>query len=71
MPSHRSRCPDCNGGFLQGDGKCAQCNGTGINTQLNSAQPKCPYCKGTGICASCGGSGIAPWPDTGIPSLFK
>jgi hypothetical protein len=54
----RGRCPDCDGGWFEGNGKCAQCHGTGINTQLDSDQPKCPFCDGTGLCRSCGGTGI-------------
>ena len=57
--SHRSRCPDCAGGVFEETGKCGKCDGTGINTQLNSAQPKCPYCRGTGVCATCNGKGYA------------
>lgn len=53
-----SRCPDCAGGVLIGNGKCSQCNGTGINTQLDAEQPKCPWCKGTGVCATCEGTGF-------------
>ena len=73
MPG-RPRCPACAGDlFSLGDaGKCAQCNGTGINTQLNSAEPKCPYCKGTGVCATCHGTGVPDgWGDGGrIQTLF-
>jgi DnaJ-class molecular chaperone len=58
----RWKCTDCAGGVLNGDGKCGKCNGTGINTQLDSAQPKCPYCNGTGVCATCGGEGYV-WDD--------
>ena len=71
MNMRRGRCPDCDSGFLEGDGKCAQCHGTGINTQLDSAQPKCPYCAGTGVCRSCGGTGLyTDDPDTS-QSLFS
>src|ERR1700686_3144010 len=38
LGGRRRRCPDCAGGFFEGDGKCAQCNGTGVNTQLASDQ---------------------------------
>ncbi|HJZ99387.1 MAG TPA: hypothetical protein VKE70_22905 [Candidatus Solibacter sp.] len=70
--SGRGRCQDCAGGFLTGDGKCGQCNGTGVNTQLDSAQPKCPYCKGTGVCATCGGSGhYDPLLDSGPDEIIK
>jgi hypothetical protein len=72
--TRRQRCLDCAGGWIVGDGKCAQCNGTGVNTQLDSAQPKCPYCKGTGLCGTCGGSGTIGDDMTGgdqILSLFK
>jgi DnaJ-class molecular chaperone len=54
----RGWCHDCDGGWLRANGKCAQCHGTGVNTQLDSAQEKCPFCKGTGVCPTCGGSGI-------------
>jgi len=71
--SGRGRCPDCAGGFLEGNGRCGQCNGTGTNTQLDSAQPQCPYCKGTGVCQTCGGSGLrqfgADYPT--IQELFE
>ena len=54
----RPRCPDCDEGLFERNGKCGKCHGTGINTQLNSAQPECPFCAGTGICSTCGGSGL-------------
>ena len=57
--SGRPRCPDCAEGLFEGNGKCARCDGTGINTQLDSDQPKCPYCHGTGVCAACNGTGFA------------
>ena len=58
------RCPDCAGGLFHGNGKCGKCDGTGINTQLDSDQPKCPYCKGTGVCSTCGGDGsLGSWGD--------
>jgi hypothetical protein len=59
MSMQRGRCPDCAEGFFTGNGKCAQCNGTGINTQLDSAQRECPYYNGSGVCATCGGTGLA------------
>jgi len=72
IAGHRGRCPDCAGGVFQGDGKCGKCNGTGVNTQLDSDQPKCPYCAGKGVCATCGGTGN--WADEGggptIQTLF-
>ena len=58
--SEGRRCPDCAEGIFEGNGRCGKCNGTGINTQINSAQPKCPYCHGTGVCATCGGTGRGP-----------
>ncbi|HYW42246.1 MAG TPA: hypothetical protein VE959_05280 [Bryobacteraceae bacterium] len=71
LPSGRGRCPDCAGGFAQGDGNCGKCNGTGINTQLDSDVPKCPYCRGTGVCQSCGGSGLYGGdPPSGFQKLF-
>jgi DnaJ-class molecular chaperone len=67
----RPYCPDCDGDFFERNGRCAQCHGTGINTQLDSAQPKCPYCHGTGVCATCGGTGrIGESGDT-IQRLFS
>ena len=42
------RCPEC-----KDDGKCVQCNGTGINIHINEAEPKCSNCAGTGICPTC------------------
>jgi hypothetical protein len=68
--THGSHCPDCAGGALRADGRCGKCDGTGINTQLNSIQPKCPYCHGTGICATCNGTGsTGGGPDDGIITL--
>jgi hypothetical protein len=50
--------------LFHGNGKCGKCDGTGINTQLDSDQPKCPYCKGTGVCSTCGGDGsLGSWGD--------
>ena len=69
----RERCPDCAGGFFSGNGKCGRCDGTGINTQLDSAQPKCPYCAGSGVCATCGGTGTCGGDEGGgstIQTLF-
>jgi hypothetical protein len=69
IPSRRSRCTDCAEGFFEGNGRCSKCNGTGVNTQLDSDQPKCPFCKGTGVCATCNGTGYYPSsfddPDSG------
>ena len=48
----RDVCVDCNG-----NGKCAGCDGTGVNTHLNEAEPKCRECSGTGICPTCHGAG--------------
>jgi len=48
----RDACVDC-----RGDGKCSECNGTGINVHLNHDEAKCRHCSGTGICPKCGGSG--------------
>jgi hypothetical protein len=70
MMSRRQRCQDCARGFFEGNGKCGKCNGTGVNTQLNSAQPQCPYCKGTGVCGSCGGTGFYD-PDADSGDIIK
>jgi hypothetical protein len=59
----RQRCTDCVGGIFDGPGKCSKCDGTGVNTQLNSAEPKCPYCHGTGVCGTCNGSGFVGGAD--------
>jgi hypothetical protein len=48
----RNACISC-----RGDGKCAECFGSGTNTHLNSDQPKCSNCLGTGICPGCEGTG--------------
>jgi DnaJ-class molecular chaperone len=70
----RVHCPNCAGDIfsLSDAGKCAHCNGTGINTRINSPEPKCPYCRGTGVCASCRGTGYADdWDNGGkIQTLF-
>jgi hypothetical protein len=72
MSGRRSRCPDCAEGIFEGNGKCGKCNGTGVNTQLDSAQPKCPYCHGTGVCATCGGKGyLDPWGDRDDGGIIK
>jgi len=70
---HRDgRCPDCAGGVFSANGKCGQCDGTGINIKLNSDEPKCPSCGGTGVCATCGGTGTRDWGEEGptIQTLF-
>ena len=50
--TQRNVCVDC-----RGDGKCPECDGTGVNTHLNEAEPKCSRCSGTGKCLACGGTG--------------
>jgi len=59
MTTRRGRCPDCAEGVWEGNGRCRQCNGTGVNTQFDSEQAQCPYCKGTGVCGTCRGTGRA------------
>jgi hypothetical protein len=44
-------CVDC-----LGDGKCSECNGTGVNTHVNEDELKCRKCTGTGVCLTCDGS---------------
>ena len=44
------RCPEC-----KDNGKCAECNGTGINVHINETEPKCRNCSGTGVCPMCEG----------------
>ena len=46
------RCPACHG-----EGKCAECFGTGTNTHLNDSEPKCRKCQGSGVCPECQGTG--------------
>jgi DnaJ-class molecular chaperone len=58
MHSRKTRCPDCASGAFRGNGNCAKCDGTGINTNVSSIQPECPYCKGSGICGECQGTGL-------------
>lgn len=41
----------------QGNGKCATCDGTGINVHINESEPKCKSCAGTGVCSECQGTG--------------
>jgi hypothetical protein len=60
----RNACVDCSG-----NGRCAECSGTGINTHLNQDEPKCPKCSGTGVCATCNGSGRAYLPGPEILDL--
>lgn len=52
MVSREDACGSCHG-----DGKCAECFGSGTNVHLNSDQPKCQNCAGTGTCPACNGSG--------------
>lgn len=66
----RGKCPSCDGGFLVGDGRCARCHGTGINPQIDSAQPECPFCRGSGTCADCGGLGYQREGGDKIQTLF-
>jgi hypothetical protein len=60
-----SKCPDCDEGFLKGNGKCSQCFGTGVNVSLVSENPKCDRCGGTGTCSRCGGTGVVANPKAG------
>jgi hypothetical protein len=48
-----SVCASC-----RGNAKCAECDGTGVNTHLNEDEPKSPGCSGTGVCRSCDGTGL-------------
>jgi DnaJ-class molecular chaperone len=74
MYQRSGRCPDCAEGAFVGNGRCSQCNGTGINTRLDSDEPKCPACDGTGVCGTCRGAGVYPPPqeeETRIRKLFE
>lgn len=66
----KERCPDCNGEALlsfgsKGDGKCNECEGTGIGSIIGSAmdfvtgweEGKCSRCGGSGACPTCNGEG--------------
>jgi hypothetical protein len=44
----------------EGSGMCRDCNGSGTNPHLNSADPKCPECSATGRCSECDGTGKSP-----------
>jgi hypothetical protein len=72
MYGRLQRCPDCDDGIFQGDGRCSRCHGSGTNLNLASDVPKCPACEGSGICATCGGTGILepPQADDTIQKLF-
>jgi DnaJ-class molecular chaperone len=50
----RNACSDCNG-----DGKCRECFGSGVNVHVNEEEAKCRHCSGTGVCPVCKGSGRA------------
>jgi hypothetical protein len=52
LTRRRYSCLSC-----QGDGKCSECIGSGVNTHFNEDEPKCRSCGGTGMCPECGGSG--------------
>jgi hypothetical protein len=65
MPATRDICSDC-----RVSGECGPCFGTGVNTHLNSDEPKCPNGKGTGVCPECGGSGSSrPTSGSGLTIL--
>ncbi len=67
------RCPDCDQGLVEGNGKCSKCLGSGRNPSLNSEEDLCRYCGGTGTCATCGGSGrkeMLPDPPPVVQRLF-
>ena len=60
MKGSRNTCTAC-----FGNGRCAQCDGSGINVHLNEDQPKCRNCSGTGVCPTCNGTGawMVPPPE--------
>jgi hypothetical protein len=58
------RCPQC-----KDDGKCSECNGTGVNARLNEDDPKCRNCRGTGKCPACEGRGRAFTPPSEVEHL--
>jgi DnaJ-class molecular chaperone len=64
-----ARCQDCDGVEImsvppRGDGRCAECHGTGEGGLLDSMaemiggeESECSVCHGTGQCQTCGGTG--------------
>jgi hypothetical protein len=60
MIGSRNTCTSC-----FGNGRCATCDGSGINPHLNEDQSKCRNCSGTGVCPVCNGSGawMVPPPE--------
>lgn len=59
-----SKCPDCSGEQIfdvnVGDGKCGECGGTGVNSNLADValgEEECPACHGSGVCQTRGGDG--------------
>ncbi len=64
------QCPDCDSIKMfslesEGDGKCADCHGTGfveflqmLLDPLTGQQTECEECQGTGRCQTCGGAGV-------------
>jgi len=61
------RCPQC-----KDDGKCVECDGTGVNIHLNEDERKCKTCEGTGACSACNGAGRFLSPPTPLsPGLEK
>ena len=60
-------CPDCDnvgGSFMQSDGKCANCHGTGesnLGLQLLAGafgdKAPCDVCDGSKLCQTCNGTG--------------
>ena len=52
MIGSRNTCTSC-----FGNGRCAQCDGSGIDPRRNEDQRKCRNCAGTGVCQTCNGTG--------------
>jgi hypothetical protein len=73
LTGKQTRCPDCDDGVFEGNGRCSRCHGSGINLNLASDAPKCLYCDGSGVCATCDGSGLYPpqREDSIIHTLFN
>ena len=63
-----AQCPDCHSIKMfinEGDGKCAECYGTGLGGALDQfsanivgGKSECGKCSGTGQCQTCGGTGV-------------
>ncbi len=60
MIGSRNTCTSC-----FGEGTCAACSGSGINSRLKEDPQQCRNCSGTGVCTACNGTGawMVPPPE--------